>query len=297
MENDYNFNNQTNHDDESSPNYLITLLTCIFFGQHGIHRFINGKFGTGLLMFFTLGGLGFWKIIDLVLILTNSFRNKDGEIVRGKRKTRIIAGSIIIGYLVLAFSAVALLIIYEIANDDTTITQERTMNTVNMPDFSTMTSDEAVTWGEENDINIIIETKYSNDVENGHLIDQSVEAGTPVSQNRYVYLTYSSGRARVDKSGSGESHKTAALEEATSYLEYIPLSKQGLRAQLEYEGYSDEAIDYALENIETDWNENALNAAKGYLEIIDMTSEELHDQLIYEGFTEEQVQYALDNLE
>jgi TM2 domain-containing membrane protein YozV len=60
------------------------LLLCyyvFFIGVIGAHRFYVGKIGTGLLMVFTLGGLGIWTFIDLILIIVGKFKNKDGEVL------------------------------------------------------------------------------------------------------------------------------------------------------------------------------------------------------------------------
>jgi len=54
-------------------------LLCFFLGGLGVHRFYVGKIGTGILMIFTLGGLGIWVIIDFVMILTGSFKDKEGK--------------------------------------------------------------------------------------------------------------------------------------------------------------------------------------------------------------------------
>ena len=53
----------------------VTLLLCLFLGGFGAHRFYVGKSGTAvLLLFLSLCGLGgMWVIIDLILILTDSF--------------------------------------------------------------------------------------------------------------------------------------------------------------------------------------------------------------------------------
>ena len=39
------------------------------------------EIGTGILMIVTLGGLGIWVLIDLILILVGSFRDKEERIV------------------------------------------------------------------------------------------------------------------------------------------------------------------------------------------------------------------------
>ena len=51
-------------------NWLVTLLMSIFFGWVGVDRFMMGKIGTGILKLITLGGLGIWWLIDLILIAT-----------------------------------------------------------------------------------------------------------------------------------------------------------------------------------------------------------------------------------
>lgn len=57
-------------------NWLLTLLMSIFFGYIGVDRFMMSKIVTGILKLVTLGGLGVWWLIDLILIATKyPFKN------------------------------------------------------------------------------------------------------------------------------------------------------------------------------------------------------------------------------
>lgn len=58
---------------------LAVLLLCIFAGGLGIHRFYVRKIGTGILMLLTFGGFGIWYIVDIILIITDTFTDKEGR--------------------------------------------------------------------------------------------------------------------------------------------------------------------------------------------------------------------------
>lgn len=62
----------------STKGFVPALLLALFLGVLGIHRFYVGKIGTGILMLLTLGGLGIWQIIDIILIAVGSFTDKNG---------------------------------------------------------------------------------------------------------------------------------------------------------------------------------------------------------------------------
>ena len=63
----------------STTDWLTLFLLTFFVGVLGVHRFYVGKIGTGFLMLPTLGGLGVWFLVDLILVVTGQFTNKDGE--------------------------------------------------------------------------------------------------------------------------------------------------------------------------------------------------------------------------
>lgn len=94
----------------------------------------------------------------------------------------------------------------------------------------------------------------------------------------------------------------AALSKAESYSKIMSMSKAGIYDQLtsEYgEKFEADAAQYAIDNMEADWFENALKKAKAYQEM-NMSKSAIYDQLISEygeKFTPEEAQYAIDNLE
>ena len=70
--------------DISPKDFTTTALLSLFLGTFGAHRYYAGKIGTGLLMLFTLGGVGIWSLVDLITILCLRFQDADGLRITGK---------------------------------------------------------------------------------------------------------------------------------------------------------------------------------------------------------------------
>ena len=62
----------------SEKSFVATLLLCVLLGVFGVHRFYVGKVGTGIIQLLTLGGLGIWALVDLIMIATQTFKDSDG---------------------------------------------------------------------------------------------------------------------------------------------------------------------------------------------------------------------------
>ena len=71
----------TNNSTISDKDFVPTMLLCFFLGGLGMHRFFVGKTGTGILMLLTIGGLGIWWIIDLIMIAMGSFKDIHGRAI------------------------------------------------------------------------------------------------------------------------------------------------------------------------------------------------------------------------
>lgn len=66
----------------SKKKKLIALILCLCFGVFGFHRFYAGKTKSAKVQLFTIGGLGIWFLIDLVLIIFGEFADGEGRKIR-----------------------------------------------------------------------------------------------------------------------------------------------------------------------------------------------------------------------
>ena len=94
-----------------------------------------------------------------------------------------------------------------------------------------------------------------------------------------------------------------ALSKAETYSTIMHISKQAIYDQLtsEYgEQFEADAAQYAIDNLNADFNAKALAKADNYSSTIHMSKKGIYDQLVSEygeQFTPEEAQYAVDNLD
>lgn len=105
-----------------------------------------------------------------------------------------------------------------------------------------------------------------------------------------------------EKKPSVPAEYTSALNQADSYANTMHMSKQGVYNQLtsQYGGkFSAKAAQYAIDNVKSDWNANALAKAKDYQKQQSLSPSAIHDQLTSaagEKFTTAEADYAIAHL-
>lgn len=71
--------------------FVATWLFAYFLGFLGVDRFYLGKVGTGIVKLLTVGGFGIWWLIDLILVLTGSARDRWGRGLVGYHQYKKVA--------------------------------------------------------------------------------------------------------------------------------------------------------------------------------------------------------------
>ena len=68
----------------SDKDWIVTLVLAILVGGLGIDRFYSGSILLGVLKLVTLGGLGLWWLIDLIMLITGNYKDGDGNPIATK---------------------------------------------------------------------------------------------------------------------------------------------------------------------------------------------------------------------
>lgn len=75
----------------ANKEFLTVWLLSVLVGFIGVDRFYLGKVGTGILKLLTWGGYGIWTLIDIIFVLTNQTKDKQGNPLTSTPQQRKLA--------------------------------------------------------------------------------------------------------------------------------------------------------------------------------------------------------------
>lgn len=282
----------------SNKSFLVTWLLSLLMGVFGVDRFYLGKVGTGLLKLFTLGGLGIWALIDLILVLTNKTRDKHGLPLEGYDKHKKVA-------LIVTGVVILLSFIFNSTRGEAAPTSISAVNDSAAAPAEAVTQDPAAAKAEA-DAAAKAE-KAEADAAAKAEADAAAAAKAEKAEADAAAKAEADAAAKAAKAEADAAAKAAAeaaakagtvsqqnaLRKAESYLEFTAFSRTELIGQLEYNKFSVADATWAVDRLTVNWNEQAVKKAKSYLEFTAFSRAELIDQLLYNGFTPAQAEFGV----
>src|SRR5699024_5028797 len=230
--------------------FLATWLLSWLLGGLGADRFYLGKIGTGVLKLITFGGLGLWSLIDLIITLVGARKDKHGLPLQGYDEHKKIA------WIVTGIFFVLGLIIGGVAANSAPAPQTDDSSIVSEAEEA---ADEApVAEPEEEPVDEPAKAEPAAEEE-----PAEEEAEEPVAEEPAEEEPAAPAEDENDSSVPAE--YTSALTKAETYSDMMNISTKGIYEKSTIDigkEISDEAAQYAIDNVEADWNQNALEKAR-----------------------------------
>lgn len=97
---------------DKQRHFIAAFMFSFYFGMFGVDRFYMGKYFSGILKLLSLGGLGIWAVIDLLLIISGATKDRYGNPLIGYKEYKSFAKKTIAWTF---FAALVLMIMSTIA--------------------------------------------------------------------------------------------------------------------------------------------------------------------------------------
>lgn len=280
---------------QGDKSFLVTWLLSLLVGLFGADRFYLGKIGTGILKLVTLGGIGIWWLVDLIIVLAGGARDRAGRALAGyddhKKLAWIITGGLVLLGIVLNLTTPKADVAASVAD----------------PPAASAPAEEPAAEAEEPATAIVPDmvgtpisisrpiaegygltfTAPADAADDSIIATQSIAAGEEVDEGTEVTVTVEPPKPELTV------EQTNATAKAKQYLGLSGFSRAGLISQLEFEGYTTDAATFGADNAGADWNAEAAEKAEQYMDMTAFSRKGLSDQLEFEKFTPEQIEFAL----
>jgi len=132
--------------------FLALFFLSFTWGTFGVDRFYMGLVGTGILKLITFGGFGFWTLIDLFVIMTGTFKDKQGRLTLQAEEYKKFAVKTVVWFAVILGAVILINGILLILGTYQLITTVQDGNFPSIPGLDALMGGSAEQKGEINDL-------------------------------------------------------------------------------------------------------------------------------------------------